>query len=189
MFSIFVAPCSAYLVLLCSVGIKKNTLGILYVWCLAYYCTWNHAMYNIGFCVLRLSASWFIDLFWTFCSLFTSYLYLPNWVINQLYRVILRSSTSWVTNFLYSFSWIKTLFVLTSGSCICCLIPRDDHPENVLSSMQSIMAVLLEESEDVREDLLSILLSTLGREKRVSIFSYTLSYYWEIAYALGGWIS
>jgi hypothetical protein len=65
-------------------------------------------------------------------------------------------------------------------------MPRDDHPENVLSSMQSIMAVLLEESEDVREDLLSILLSTLGREKRVSIFSYTLSYYWEIAYALGG---
>lgn len=45
-------------------------------------------------------------------------------------------------------------------------VVRDDHPENVLSSMQSIMAVLLEESEDVREDLLSILLSTLGREKR-----------------------
>lgn len=52
-------------------------------------------------------------------------------------------------------------------------MPRDDHPESVLSSMQSIMAVLLEESEDVREDLLSILLSMLGREKRVSIFSYT----------------
>ncbi|KAL2341418.1 hypothetical protein Fmac_009358 [Flemingia macrophylla] len=44
-------------------------------------------------------------------------------------------------------------------------IARDDHPESVLSSMQSIMAVLLEESEDVNQDLLSILLSTLGRGK------------------------
>lgn len=49
---------------------------------------------------------------------------------------------------------------------------RDDHPESVLSSMQNVMAVLLEESEDVHEDLLSILLSTLGRDKRVSTFSY-----------------
>ncbi|CAL0301082.1 unnamed protein product [Lupinus luteus] len=43
---------------------------------------------------------------------------------------------------------------------------RDDHPESVMSSMQNIMIVLLEETEDVREDLLSILLSMLGREKR-----------------------
>ncbi|CAI8590496.1 unnamed protein product [Vicia faba] len=45
-------------------------------------------------------------------------------------------------------------------------VARDDHPESVLSSMQNIMAVLLEESEVVHENLLSILLSTLGREKR-----------------------
>ncbi|QCD77306.1 sister chromatid cohesion protein PDS5 homolog A-A-like [Vigna unguiculata] len=45
-------------------------------------------------------------------------------------------------------------------------VARDDHPENVLSSMQTIMAVLLEESEDVHPDILSILLSTLGRDKR-----------------------
>ncbi|CAL0334541.1 unnamed protein product [Lupinus luteus] len=45
-------------------------------------------------------------------------------------------------------------------------VARDDHPENVLSSMQTIMVVLLEEGEDVREDLLSILLSMLGRERR-----------------------
>ncbi|XP_057757523.1 sister chromatid cohesion protein PDS5 homolog A-like isoform X1 [Arachis stenosperma] len=44
-------------------------------------------------------------------------------------------------------------------------VARDDHPESVLSSMQMIMVVLLEESEDIHEDLLSILLSTLGREK------------------------
>jgi hypothetical protein len=64
---------------------------------------------------------------------------------------------------------------------------RDDHPESVLSSMQNSMAVLLEESEDVPENLLSSLLSTLGREKRVSTFAFTfiLSYYWEMAYALG----
>ncbi|CAJ2658166.1 unnamed protein product [Trifolium pratense] len=45
-------------------------------------------------------------------------------------------------------------------------VARDDHPESVLSSMENIMAVLLEESEDVPENLLSSLLSTLGREKR-----------------------
>ncbi|KAK7332449.1 hypothetical protein VNO80_29201 [Phaseolus coccineus] len=45
-------------------------------------------------------------------------------------------------------------------------VARDDHPENVVSAMQTIMAVLLEESEDIHPDLLSILLSTLGRDKR-----------------------
>ncbi|KAJ7946452.1 Sister chromatid cohesion PDS5-like protein [Quillaja saponaria] len=44
-------------------------------------------------------------------------------------------------------------------------VARDDHPESVLSSMEKIMVVLLEESEDVREDLLSIILSALGRNK------------------------
>lgn len=46
---------------------------------------------------------------------------------------------------------------------------REDHPESVLSSMQTIMVVLLEESEDIREELLFTLLSTLGRNKSVSI--------------------
>ncbi|XP_019425447.1 PREDICTED: sister chromatid cohesion protein PDS5 homolog A-A-like isoform X1 [Lupinus angustifolius] len=45
-------------------------------------------------------------------------------------------------------------------------VARDDHPESILTSMQTIMVVLLEESEDVHDDLLSILLSMLGREKR-----------------------
>lgn len=44
-------------------------------------------------------------------------------------------------------------------------VASDDHPESVLSSMQTIMIVLLEESEDIREDLLVILLSALGRNK------------------------
>lgn len=48
--------------------------------------------------------------------------------------------------------------------CIC----RDDHPEVVFSSMQNIMIVLLEESEDVQEHLLLILLSKLGRNRSVS---------------------
>lgn len=34
--------------------------------------------------------------------------------------------------------------------------------------MQTIMVVLLEESEDVSEDLLLVLLSVLGRNKKVS---------------------
>ena len=38
--------------------------------------------------------------------------------------------------------------------------------------MQTIMVVLLEESEDVREDLLLSILSILGRNKTVSTFHY-----------------
>ncbi|XP_052202932.1 sister chromatid cohesion protein PDS5 homolog A isoform X2 [Diospyros lotus] len=44
-------------------------------------------------------------------------------------------------------------------------VVSDDHPESVLTSMQTIMVVLLEESEDIQEDLLLILLSALGRNK------------------------
>ncbi|KAJ0240559.1 Uncharacterized protein HA466_0221710 [Hirschfeldia incana] len=44
-------------------------------------------------------------------------------------------------------------------------VARDDHPEVVLSSMQSIMIVLLEESEDIQEQLLLILLSKFGRNR------------------------
>lgn len=48
------------------------------------------------------------------------------------------------------------------------IVSRDDHPENVLTSMKTIMYVLLDESEEIHEDLLLILLSTLGRNKKVS---------------------
>ncbi|KAL7212411.1 hypothetical protein ACSBR2_015154 [Camellia fascicularis] len=44
-------------------------------------------------------------------------------------------------------------------------VASDDHPESVLNSMQTIMVVLLEESEDVRDELLLSLLSVLGRNK------------------------
>ncbi|KAJ6991866.1 sister chromatid cohesion protein PDS5 [Populus alba x Populus x berolinensis] len=44
-------------------------------------------------------------------------------------------------------------------------VASDDHQESVLSSMQTIMVVLIEESEDVREDLLLIILSVLGRNR------------------------
>ncbi|KAF5742835.1 sister chromatid cohesion protein PDS5 A isoform X1 [Tripterygium wilfordii] len=44
-------------------------------------------------------------------------------------------------------------------------VARDDHQESVLSSMQTIMILLLEESEEIREDLLLVILSVLGRNK------------------------
>ncbi|XP_039016298.1 sister chromatid cohesion protein PDS5 homolog A-like [Hibiscus syriacus] len=46
-------------------------------------------------------------------------------------------------------------------------VVRDDHPESVLSSMQTIMIVVLEESEDVRDDLLLVILSALGHNRSV----------------------
>ncbi|KAL3627269.1 hypothetical protein CASFOL_028632 [Castilleja foliolosa] len=44
-------------------------------------------------------------------------------------------------------------------------VARDEHSEDVLTSMQTIMEVVLEESEDVQENLLLTLLSVLGRDK------------------------
>ncbi|KAJ6756804.1 ANDROGEN INDUCED INHIBITOR OF PROLIFERATION AS3 / PDS5-RELATED [Salix purpurea] len=44
-------------------------------------------------------------------------------------------------------------------------VASDDHQESVLSSMQTIMVVLIEESEDLREDLLLVILSVLGRNR------------------------
>ncbi|XP_034898204.1 sister chromatid cohesion protein PDS5 homolog A isoform X1 [Populus alba] len=44
-------------------------------------------------------------------------------------------------------------------------VASDDHQESVLSSMQTIMIVLIEESEDFREDLLLVILSVLGRNR------------------------
>ncbi|CAN1177240.1 Sister chromatid cohesion protein PDS5 homolog A [Linum perenne] len=44
-------------------------------------------------------------------------------------------------------------------------VTRDDHQENVLTSMQTIMVVLIEESEEVNDDLLLVILSVLGRNK------------------------
>ncbi|KAJ8770477.1 hypothetical protein K2173_017968 [Erythroxylum novogranatense] len=44
-------------------------------------------------------------------------------------------------------------------------VASDDHQESILSSMQTIMVLLIEEIEDVREDLLLIILSVLGRNR------------------------
>ncbi|KAA8519226.1 hypothetical protein F0562_013482 [Nyssa sinensis] len=44
-------------------------------------------------------------------------------------------------------------------------VASDDHRESVLASMQTIMIALLEESEEVKDDLLLVLLSVLGRNR------------------------
>ncbi|KAH0747234.1 hypothetical protein KY285_008891 [Solanum tuberosum] len=46
-------------------------------------------------------------------------------------------------------------------------VVRDEHQDSILTSMQTIMVVLIEESEDIREDLLHVILSVLGRHKKV----------------------
>lgn len=67
----------------------------------------------------------------------------------------------------FLFILVREYFIDVNFSHLC----SDDHQENVLSSMQTIMVVLLEESEDVREDLLFTILSVLGRNRSVSISS------------------
>ncbi|XP_020090102.1 sister chromatid cohesion protein PDS5 homolog A isoform X1 [Ananas comosus] len=44
-------------------------------------------------------------------------------------------------------------------------VVSDDHPQNVLNSMQTIMVLIVDESEDIQESLLSIILSALGRKR------------------------
>ncbi|GLJ16335.1 hypothetical protein SUGI_0276270 [Cryptomeria japonica] len=44
-------------------------------------------------------------------------------------------------------------------------VVSEAHPENVLKSMQSIMTLILDESDTISEQLLAIVLSSLGREK------------------------
>ncbi|XP_024988327.1 sister chromatid cohesion protein PDS5 homolog B-like isoform X2 [Cynara cardunculus var. scolymus] len=46
------------------------------------------------------------------------------------------------------------------------MIVVDEHPKTVILAMETIMVVLLEESEDIGEDLLHIVLSVLGRDKK-----------------------
>ncbi|KAL9146836.1 hypothetical protein ABFS82_13G137100 [Erythranthe guttata] len=45
-------------------------------------------------------------------------------------------------------------------------VARDEHPENVLTSMQTIIELLLEESEDIQENLILTLLSVLDRDNK-----------------------
>lgn len=44
-------------------------------------------------------------------------------------------------------------------------VVSDGHPKNVLTAMQTIMTLILDESEDIEDNLLNIILSVLGREK------------------------
>ncbi|BAS97283.1 Os06g0286351, partial [Oryza sativa Japonica Group] len=44
-------------------------------------------------------------------------------------------------------------------------IISDNHEPNIVNSMQSVMALIIDESEDIEESLLNVLLSTLGRKK------------------------
>ena len=45
---------------------------------------------------------------------------------------------------------------------------RDDHPKNIFESMETIMTVVLEESEDVSVELLMPILAILKRGNEVS---------------------
>ncbi|MFQ6636758.1 hypothetical protein Gotur_013433, partial [Gossypium turneri] len=59
----------------------------------------------------------------------------------------------------------RSCVVMLDLECDDLVNEMDDHPESVLSAMKTIMIVVLEESEDVRDDLLLVILSALGRNK------------------------
>ena len=47
---------------------------------------------------------------------------------------------------------------------------RDHHPEDVFSSMETIMSLVLEESEDISVELLSLLLANVKKGDEVNYF-------------------
>uniref|UniRef100_A0A6V7QRS0 Sister chromatid cohesion protein PDS5 homolog A n=1 Tax=Ananas comosus var. bracteatus TaxID=296719 RepID=A0A6V7QRS0_ANACO len=76
----------------------------------------------------------------------------------------------------YSDDVLKDIFQLIVGTFSCndlinemfhtfFTVVSDDHPQNVLNSMQTIMVLIVDESEDIQESLLSIILSALGRKR------------------------
>lgn len=56
---------------------------------------------------------------------------------------------------------VNNYTVKFSGTC------RDEHSASVLLSIQTIMVLLIEESDEILEDLLLIALSVLGRYESV----------------------
>lgn len=48
---------------------------------------------------------------------------------------------------------------------------RDHHPENVLSSMETIMTLVIEESEDISVELLTPILECLRKDNEVRYHS------------------
>jgi hypothetical protein len=46
---------------------------------------------------------------------------------------------------------------------------REHHPENVFSSMETIMTLVIEESEDISFDLLSPLLDSIKKDNKVGV--------------------
>lgn len=46
---------------------------------------------------------------------------------------------------------------------------REHHPENVFSSMETIMTLVLEESEEISFDLLSPLLDSVKKDNEVGV--------------------
>lgn len=51
---------------------------------------------------------------------------------------------------------------------------REYHPENVFASMETIMTLVIEESEDISPELLSPVLASVKKDNEVKVFSSQL---------------
>lgn len=54
------------------------------------------------------------------------------------------------------------------------LPPSSEHPPNVSSAMAEIMTTILAESEEISQDLLTVLLENLKMGEKVSSFEFPL---------------
>lgn len=73
---------------------------------------------------------------------------------------------------------------------------RPDHPDFVSSSMETIMTIIIDESEEISFDLLSPLLDTMRKEDQVCLLIFSvlfcisyLMFYVVILYFLGPHVS
>lgn len=101
-------------------------------------------------------------------------------IVSSFEKLDDKSSPSYVkrTTILETVAKVRSCVVMLDLECDALIVEmfqhflrsiRDDHPENVFSSMETIMTLILEESEDVPLDLVSSILDFLKIENKEAL--------------------
>lgn len=85
--------------------------------------------------------------------------------VGLLYFVVLFTASLFFFYYFIFYSRIIHCIVLIMRE----FFPRESHPDNIFSSMETIMTLVLEESEDISSELLHCLLSSVKKENQVNL--------------------
>lgn len=80
-------------------------------------------------------------------------------------------SNSWNLDAVLHFLPTATIFCTWFWQCFCWIL-RSNHPHFVFAAMETIMTLVIDESEDVSWDLLRILLASVRKENQVIVLSH-----------------